>query len=318
MSERLVSVIIPVYNVEEYLKECLESVVNQTYKNIEIITINDGSTDNSLNILKSYASKYKNIKIISQKNSGQSVARNVGINKANGKYIFFLDSDDYIMLNTLEELIKIMEKYNLDIIRFGAEPFFDKYSKKIDSMQYDFSMYFETNKIYTKNELLKVNTRSFWPSPVLYVFRKDILVKNHITFKPGIMHEDILFTTELFLNCRSGMYNPNLYYKRRFRPNSVMTSTSLQSKIKSFESRYVILNELKNLLKKYNNKYEKKLIKKRINTVLTALIYNYDDLDKDFRIKKLKRCKTNFTYNYYYCIFRKNILSLLKKLYIKL
>ena len=98
-----VSIVIPVYNVEKYLKQCLESVVNQTLDKIEVICINDGSTDNSLNILKEYEKKYNNIIIIDQENKGPGFARNIGMKRASGKYIYFLDSDDYIELNAMED-----------------------------------------------------------------------------------------------------------------------------------------------------------------------------------------------------------------------
>lgn len=315
MKKPLISVIVPIYNVEEYLIDCLESVVNQTYKNIELIAINDGSTDNSLQILEDYASKYMYIKVVSQENSGQSVARNVGISMASGKYVYFLDSDDYIKLNTFEDLITNMEEYDLDIIRFGAEPFVDRMDEEIDSNQYDFSKYFDSEKIYTNNELLAINTKTFWPSPVLYIIRKKLLTSNNITFKPGIIHEDVLFTTEVFLNCKKGMYKNNFYYKRRYRPNSVMTSVSLQSRIKSLKSRYVILNELINMLKRYTDKDEKKLIRKRVNTVLNALIYDYKDLDKVYREEIINQCKKDYPIHYIYCVLRKNIVSLLKRNY---
>lgn len=135
MSYPLVSVIIPVYNVENYLKECLDSVLNQTYKNIEVIVINDGSTDKSLHILEDYSSKFNNIKIIDQENSGQSVARNKGLENAKGKYIYFLDSDDYILPDTLKKLIKKLEMNNLDIIRFAARPFSENINKRIDVLE---------------------------------------------------------------------------------------------------------------------------------------------------------------------------------------
>ena len=120
MQKKMVSVIIPVYNVEEYLKEALESVVNQSLKDIEIIIINDGSTDKSLRIIKGYATKDKRIKIINQKNQGQSIARNSGIENAKGKYIYFMDSDDYIALETLEVCYKKCEEYELEMIYFVA------------------------------------------------------------------------------------------------------------------------------------------------------------------------------------------------------
>jgi len=125
-----VSVVIPVYNTYKYLPECLESVINQTLADIEIICINDGSTDFSSKILEEYASKDKRIKIISQNNQGLSCARNRGLEIARGEYIYFLDSDDKITLTALEELYDIAEKNKLDIIYFDAQVFFENEALK--------------------------------------------------------------------------------------------------------------------------------------------------------------------------------------------
>uniref|UniRef100_UPI003864C4B3 glycosyltransferase family 2 protein n=1 Tax=Methanobrevibacter sp. TaxID=66852 RepID=UPI003864C4B3 len=113
-----VSVIIPVYNVEKYLKECLDSVCNQTLANIEIICVNDGSTDNSLAILNEYAQKDGRIKIISQENQGLGAARNRGLEDASADYVYFLDSDDYIELTTLEKLFNNAVSNSSDVVLF--------------------------------------------------------------------------------------------------------------------------------------------------------------------------------------------------------
>lgn len=113
------SIIIPIYNVEKYLSKCLDSIINQTYDNIEIICINDGSTDNSLQILEKYAINDSRIKIINQENSGVSVARNVGIDNATGDYILFVDADDWIDLDTCKDINKELTNQHIDIITFN-------------------------------------------------------------------------------------------------------------------------------------------------------------------------------------------------------
>ena len=110
-----VSVIVPVFNTEKYLKKCVDSILNQSLKNIEIIFIDDGSNDNSLGILEEYAKIDKRIKIISKLNEGQGVARNIGIKSAIGEYIAFVDSDDFIQINMLEKLYSYSKNKNLDI-----------------------------------------------------------------------------------------------------------------------------------------------------------------------------------------------------------
>ena len=121
MEKEKVSIIIPVYNSESTLKRCIESVINQTYKNIEILIINDGSKDKSLNIMNEYKNKDERIIVINQKNKGLSGARNTGINNATGDYITFIDSDDYIKPNLVKDTIKIFEEYECDVERNNYE-----------------------------------------------------------------------------------------------------------------------------------------------------------------------------------------------------
>ena len=120
--EEKVSVIVPVYNVEQYLARCLDTVLAQTYENLEVICVNDGSTDNSLNILEHYARFDSRIKIVNKENGGLGSARNAGIKEAEGKYILFLDSDDYIASFAVEHLVKNAEKNNADICLLYTSP----------------------------------------------------------------------------------------------------------------------------------------------------------------------------------------------------
>lgn len=121
MEEAKVSVVIPVYDVEKYIKKCVNSIVNQTYKNLEIIIIDDGSTDNSAKICDELGHRDKRIKVIHKKNEGLGLTRDKGICEATGKYIYFIDSDDYINRNTIERCVELAEKNNLQIVTFGAE-----------------------------------------------------------------------------------------------------------------------------------------------------------------------------------------------------
>lgn len=118
-SDELISIVVPVYNVEKYLRRCLDSLINQTYKNIEIILVNDGSTDNSLEICKEYAQNDSRIKIISKKNEGLGMARNTGIDNASGQYICFFDSDDFVEISAVEKLHNVIVKEQPQIVCFG-------------------------------------------------------------------------------------------------------------------------------------------------------------------------------------------------------
>ncbi len=198
MNDIKVSIIIPVYNVEKYLEECLDSAVNQTLKDIEIICVNDGSTDNSLDILKKYERKYKNITIINQENKGLSGARNSGLKIAKGKYVYFFDSDDIIDINLCKECYEISETKELDILTFDASVFYDDNSlESIHKFDYsrkdilneevmkgdDYYNYSYLNKVYRSSAC------------IIFINRK-FLYKNQLNFYEGILHEDELFTTK--------------------------------------------------------------------------------------------------------------------------
>src|SRR5699024_7704751 len=114
-----VSIIIPAYNVEDYIEQCIKSVIQQSYSNIEIIVINDGSTDGTRKIIEKYIENNENLVLKNQDNQGQSAARNKGIELSKGEYIMFLDSDDYLSTNTVKNLVSNIEKYEPDLIRFS-------------------------------------------------------------------------------------------------------------------------------------------------------------------------------------------------------
>lgn len=309
MSDPLVSVIIPVYNVESYLEECLESVRNQTYKNIEIITVNDGSTDDSPLILERYAKENSNIKTIHQKNSGVSAARNRGLEEATGKYIYFLDSDDYILPETVGNIIEKMEKHQLDVVRFGAKPFSeDKGSENLVWNVYDHSKFFQSGKIYVKHEFLRANIKGFTPSACLYMVRADVLNKNQIRFKPNLQHEDELFSLELFLNTERAMYDANLYYMRRYRSGSIMTS---QEEMKSFDAYYQVLQEIISLLDKYTDPDEIKLIKSRIRSLYISL--SLKQVDERYKKEKLAKIKAINSWEKFYYVTHYHLKEFIKK-----
>lgn len=309
----LLTVIIPVYNAEDYLEECLNSVINQTYRYVEIIVVNDGSTDDSLMILNKYSTEYGNIKVISQENAGQSSARNRGIEHASGKYISFIDADDYILPNTFEELVGEIEDNYLDLIRFSAEPFTDNMKMNLNKKQYNFDAYFDSKKVYSKAQSLQLNNLYFSPSPVLFILKKDTLINNNIRFKPGIIHEDELFTVEIFLNVNNMMYKPSSFYKRRYRPSSTMTSKSILARKKSFDSKCVVLDELHNLFSHYNKKNEIALIKKRIRVITASLFNNYDEIDMKYKMSHIPKRK-KITFLFYYYRLKKTIKSSVLKI----
>lgn len=233
MSNIKVSIIIPVYNVELYLEECLKSALNQTLDAIEIICINDGSTDNSSNILKIYSEKYNNIKVINQDNKGLSTTRNIGIKEARGEFIYFLDSDDYIELNTIEICYREAKKYNLDMITFDANVFWDKNIKSNEwEKKYDRKEILSTDIVNGKEFYILSNKKGVYYSPVwLYFYKKEFIDKNNLFFYEGIVHEDEIYTSTALIKANSIKYINQKFFNRRIRENSIMTSNISKNRI---------------------------------------------------------------------------------------
>ncbi len=227
MTNPKISVIIPVYNVEKYLSECLDSIINQTLKDTEIICVNDGSTDNSLSILKEYASKDDRIKIIDKENEGQGYARKVGLDIATGKYILFCDSDDYYAeLTAFEELYNYIEKVKVDVVIFN---FIQKndINKSINYItdynkypQKDVFSYLDIDNILIFNTVawLKIYSKQFFDRYVEWYFPKKI------------KFEDAPFHYQVLLRAKCSFYNKYLYVYR-VRINSTMTMKNFDDKI---------------------------------------------------------------------------------------
>lgn len=176
------SFIVPVYNTEKYLKKCLDSLVNQTYKDFEIIVVNDGSTDKSSNIISKYQKKYKNIIVIDKENEGLSMARNRGVQKSSGKYIIFVDSDDYVSNKLLEEVDKKID--DSDILRFQIATEDEEYTKINEYHEEGF----ESMCGYDAFKYL--SSYHFVEPAWCYVIRKNYYIENKFSFKKGVYHED--------------------------------------------------------------------------------------------------------------------------------
>lgn len=201
------SIIIPVYNVEKYLLTCVNSVLTQTSSDYEIILVDDGSIDNSGNICDDFVHIYKNIKVIHKKNGGLSDARNIGLESAHGRYIVFLDSDDYWDDKKLiEKIISTIQESSPDLIVFGYEKIYSN-GKHID--------YQPLVECDTVTELTKCN--EFITCAWDKVIKKDILIENNIRFEKGVYSEDMEWCAKLFLNsisCKVIKQTPYMYRQR--------------------------------------------------------------------------------------------------------
>ena len=217
------SLIIPVYNVEQYLKACLNTVVTQSYSDFEVICINDGSTDGSGLVLDEYAAKYSNISIINQVNKGLSATRNAGIRAAKGDYIFFLDSDDWIEPDTLKILA---EKQNgEDLLCFNGRRYFeDGRTETPDTGIVEDRL---TGWEYY-NKYALVSRKFHFVCTVLRLYRREYLLKNNLFFEEGIYHEDNLFTPLACYYAKSVKVIPDILYVYRIREGSITQTANVQ------------------------------------------------------------------------------------------
>lgn len=228
MINPMISFIVPVYNVEQYLDECIQSVLNQSYRNFEMILVDDGSTDKSGIICDTYLEKDKRIKIFHKANGGLSDARNFGISKATGKYILFLDSDDYIINNSLQEIINIVnEQPMVDVVFLNAIKYFN------DKKQIPLSDGYIKSKIKDKTQkevLQHVATMSKYPgSACTKLIKRDIILKNSIFFEKGRTAEDLDWSMRLFSVAHSYNYCDKDYYcYRQQREGSITSSVTLK------------------------------------------------------------------------------------------
>lgn len=215
IDEDLISIIIPVYNAELYLTKCLESIINQTYQNIEILLIDDGSEDSTIRICEDFALKDERILIIQQKNQGASVARNTGIDKSNGRFIMFVDSDDFINVEICTLLMNKMREDDFDLAACGYRRNFytkNKQQKKISTVVpdcddiNDLDMFgYQFGRLYGK---------AIFRCPWGKLFKKEIISRNKIYFPPDIKSgHDIFFNIDYLhiSNKRVGIVNKALY-----------------------------------------------------------------------------------------------------------
>lgn len=210
-----VSVIVPVYNVEKYLKRCLDSLINQTLSDIDIICINDGSKDSSLQILEQYAQKDSRIVIYNQENSGLSVARNTGLEHASGEYIGFVDSDDWVDLDFYEKLYNSAKNNNADI---AVADFIREHPNKKPKR-----LKLKEEKIYTTPEdkfmICKVHREGcVWNK----IYRTEFIKSINLKFVPKMYYEDRDFTIKSLYFSKKLVTTPNTYYRYFVNPKSIV------------------------------------------------------------------------------------------------
>lgn len=224
MCKELISVVIPIYNVEQYLRDCLQSIINQTYNNLEIILIDDGSPDNCGKICDEYEKKDSRIKVIHKKNGGLSDARNYGLKLATGKYITFIDSDDYVDMHFIEYLYSAIKRTNADIS-------FCDYTETKGTMDLNTEKLLYDNfgeEVYNNLEMLK---QLYIPQKHGYEFvawgklyKTELFTKNNIFYPVGKLHEDTFTTYKLIYYAKKICSIDYKGYYYRIRSGSIMTS----------------------------------------------------------------------------------------------
>lgn len=314
MAKVKVSVIIPVYNVEDYLRPCLNSIVNQTLKEVEIICINDGSSDNSLKILQEYAKKDKRFKIINQENAGAGAARNVGLDNAVGEYVSFIDADDWVKHKLYKRLYSVAKKEDLDIIMFKMINYDHVQNRLYETGYYNLSELKEWfngsvfNEKITKNKIFFMSVQ---PGGKLY--RRELIESINARYPEGMIFEDTPFYMEVYLNAkRCKILNEYMHFRRR-REGSVTTQ---------FDKHYMDIISMTNILigifKKYGKyeSYEKGLINFKVTFTRKKYVDVFENRKKLFHIVredflKLKesylkeKYNEEFFYQYNYAFFSK-------------
>lgn len=294
---KTISVIVPVYNVEKYLEECLESICSQTLNDIDVICIDDASTDNSYNLLSELQKRYSFLRVYrNQKNMGLSYTRNVGFSYAMGKYIMYVDSDDYLSKDCLRDLYQKAENEELDVLYFDVLEFENNQTceKRIHKMQYAVTSGVELMTQFISNQEMY---GSVWSA----IYRKKYLEENNIRFINGILHEDISYTFSALINAkRASCLNKIVYYYRQrsesilHNPNYAELSRGLvitYASILLSWDRYLFMNDCKEETNEYIGQY--------VDSVIALMKSRYSHVSTDEEVDVItQNVFSNFNFNY--------------------
>ena len=292
------SIIVPVYNVEK----CLQSINNQTYDNYEVIIVNDGSLDNSEKIIKQYIKGKKKFKMYKKKNGGLSDARNYGVQYVKGDYILFIDSDDYIELDLLFNLNKMLEKNKYDVLRYEA--------RDVDEAGNVIRIPRKVNISNNKTIIESLLSAEYIEPAWLYAYKKNFWIDNNFEFLKGMIHEDYGLTLIVLSKTKSIGYINYVGYNYVQRNNSIMSSINydkIKKRVEDFKIQF--LNHRKVIIP--NNKDARLLL----SYSAEALIYKLRELNYDDRLDMIQFIKQERVINQ---IYNSSLRKRLKKLYLKI
>lgn len=260
LNKKLISIIVPIYNVEKYLDRCIESLVNQTYKEIQIILVNDGSTDNSKYICDKWKKIDQRIEIINKNNGGLSSARNTGIERVEGDYFLLVDSDDYIELDTCERFYNAFSRNDADLY---VGDYIQQNGNEIRNFNRPDLV---SNKVMTSKEFIlhNINYNSWYAPSWLNLYKTSFFKENKLLFKENRVHEDVEIQLRLFLTANKIIYIDYAFYHYILRSGSIMTQKKtekyLQDTLLNYQGWRNDINkindeELKNILLGFLAKY---------------------------------------------------------------
>lgn len=267
-----ISVIVPVYNSEQYLTTCIKSIINQTYSNIEILLINDGSTDNSLDIMNKFAQESDKIKIYSKKNSGVSDTRNVGIDNSTGEFLLFIDSDDFIDLDYVSKAVDYIEKNNLEYLKCS---YIEKRGSKENVIKY------YSNTVFSQNEIINEISISDNFSSIGGVFvKKSIIDDNNIRFSKEYKYgEDMLFNYNSIIKCNKIGYLTSCNYYYVINSGSVSSNSDINNLYKYFLDNVFVISKFD----KISDNYKANKILKKINIITKKYVFGGNSKYRDYR-----------------------------------
>lgn len=226
-----ISIIVPVYNVEHELSRCVDSILNQSYTNIEVILVDDGSTDRCPSICDAFVMKDRRVRVIHKPNGGLSSARNAGLREASGEWILYVDSDDYILNDSCERLIAVGAKYDCDIVSADAIREFN------GGREYMVHGSLADGKCYPSRDfIIKTVKPCEWYAPAWFnLYKRSFLIENNLFFVEGLLHEDMEMQPRVFLAAKTVAYCAYPFYRYVDRASSIMNASKVDERVTAME-----------------------------------------------------------------------------------
>ena len=322
-----VSIVVPIYNVKKYINECVNSLLKQTLRDIDIILVDDGSIDGSGQICDDYARRFNQIRVIQKKNGGLGSARNVGLEAARGKYVYFIDGDDSLKKNALETLYNLAERNNLEMILFSAECFSEELGIIYNANEYQRTKYL--NEVTSGKELFQklTSVNEYYASITLRFYNTSYLQKKEYRFPEDIIHEDEIYAYWSLIQASKVECIADRFYNRRFRAGSIMTSKKeFESSIGYIYTWKEIVTSIGDLTAWRENEIQNAIdfANSRLKIAINKYTYSFDRFErKKFRvytneIKEIaQKCNTVFDNERLISFFLKNpsIYRLVARIY---